>query len=107
MRQFTLKPKYDAIQGLTGGNISISYKEMLIGLISTKTQLSSEQFFRATDLFSKIKNANEGDTLDIEDQDYEMLKAKIDPYIQTLVGPAVTVPDVAVFIKEVIEMPKK
>ena len=106
MRYFTIKPDFEAEEPFNKQTIVISYKRFFTELICADTQISTEHFLRLNSLFAKFNKLEEGNVLEIEDQDYNIIRnQKLEAYIKSARGITIAIPHFAEFVKEIQNMP--
>lgn len=107
MRYFKLKEVYASKELLNGRDIMIDYKSMLMTLMAQEARLTVEQFLRTTAFFKTVNDAQPGDTLHIDDQDFAIMMIKLPEYVATLKGFVVSCPEIAQFIQDLQNAPTK
>lgn len=107
MRYLALKPQFETKEEFGGASVTINYKDIFKAVLVANASLDEDQLIRASYLFSKIKDANEGDVIEIEDQDYPVILTKLKAFTKTLTGQAVACEAMSEFVKYIKDLPTK
>ena len=106
MRYFEFKPS-KTVSDVDGKELKVDYVDFFKQVIMANTRLSTDGFLRMAAFYQKFLTTDYSQVLEIEDQDYGFLKAKLDEWISSLRGFAITIPEIAEFINDFQKMPTK
>jgi len=104
MRYLFIKPEVE-VEAVGDAKVMLGYKRLLTEMLCVDCRLNTEQFLRLGSIFTKLKDVQEGDTVELEDQDYAIIKLKLDAYVPSLRGPMASVSTAQEFVKEVMDLP--
>lgn len=77
MRYLVLKPENEAKEGA----FKASYKTMFEAVLGQNMPLSTADFNRLSKVYNKFADLKDGDVLEVEDQDFEVVKKKLNVYV--------------------------
>ena len=107
MRYFKIKEEVSEGPLIGGAPVKIGYRRFLTDLLCTDTKLTSEQFYRVNALFKAFLDTPDGSILKIEDQDYAIIKLKIEAFVGSIKAVWATVPTCIYFLKYIEDLQKE
>lgn len=90
----------------TSENDQLSYKKLLDQVLGADIKLNTKQFSRMSKFYQDFESYDDDDVMPIEDQDYEVLKKKLDVYCENLRGIAIKLPEISEFLEYLQDLPK-
>ncbi len=83
MKYFLIQPIVEEF-GADGNPIRLGYKMLFEALITAQHSLDTEQFLMLVRVWNKFKDLKDNDILEVEDNEHELLKSKLNSYLKII-----------------------
>lgn len=81
MKYFLIKPEVEETDS-QGNKSKLGYEALFETMMGAPYQNTTAEFLRLAKLYQKFSDVQEGEILEIEDQDFDLIKKKLNAYVE-------------------------